>query len=876
MSTHDALERILETGAWRDLDRLLAADPTSETGTEVRRWYRARRAHWTKAHQWAGTPKEPDVDPRACLRALAIALATPQQAVARLAKLTWGWQAPPSDSLLVSLAARRGPDWCAAFLAAASEQKVSKDDEYVIAWVARLALPLVGAGLADLPRGPAFGTAWASHYARGGNEARWAAYREKHRDLYRNEAPPAHVRDRLVDRLRADPALAEGLAVAIATLGAVGLLENSAAPDWELGPAVAELADEGLLDRTRMIDDVLEALTRQDTPATQKGLAKLLTACGVSGKDLEGRMPLVHGLLATCRGPVTAALLGPALESAGPDDLDAIAATVFSRPEKAQRTALLKALSADDAVLRWGRDAVVNALRWAADVPDHAFASRAASALAALDAAPVANEEPPPTDLWAPPPVVPGPAPVTPVEPTEPGLTAALSRFRVGSDASDAALIWDAVVRWWARSPGEVRGWASALVSGPDVGQLPSAVHAAADRIPSPEEHQALCRAITELHADGVRRHGPDVNWGLSTLSTPGCVLEVFVSETALRLGEIPFLVSTPTRSDGTLDLATLVGRLRDYGTTPVGPTDLFLALLRLEPSPPQEVPGLDGVRASLWSPDRPARWALRRRPAPTPLAAELVRRWVTGGSLPRFPVHHVGGAVTLGPVRLPIDLTAVPGMPAELEVGHGDGVQSEYYDWNLTGEVAFGVAPAWADLLAARTQRLFDQAGRLPPRWLPAMAQSPAPGPAVVHVVAATLCHADEDHRLLAVEAALTLMGRGLWRPEDYTACCAHMLADGVLRLGRLTHAWEQLILAGGLQLLWPTAIVVAGAASAADRKPPGLADLLGLLRRYVAAVPHAEVPETVRALAAARGSSKAKVEAAAFVEAASRAVRT
>jgi hypothetical protein len=149
-------------------------------------------------------------------------------------------------------------------------------------------------------------------------------------------------------------------------------------------------------------------------------------------------------------------------------------------------------------------------------------------------------------------------------------------------------------------------------------------------------------------------------------------------------------------------------------------------------------------------------------------------------------------------------------------------------------------------------------------------MAHAPGPGLAVQHDIAATLCHADEDRRLLAVEAALALMGRGRWDSTAYTECCLHLLNDGVLRLARLGHSWEQLILAGGLQPLWPTAMTVLGKASVLERKPAGLAELSGVLRRYVSAVPDPQIPESVLELAASKGSSKARVEAAAFVAAA------
>jgi len=873
VSTHDELERILEAAAWRDLAPLLSADPTGGTGTEVRQWYRSRRAHWTRAHRWSGVPKDPDENPSACLRALAVALATPEQAASRLGTLTWGWQGDPSDAFLVELAAARGREWCVPFLEAASSAKVAKDDEYLIGWIARLTLPLVAAGVADLPTGPAFGLSWAAHYAGGGARAKWAAYRERHAELYRNAPEPPVPDERLVDLLRADPALAEGVAVALATPGAVGRLEASAAPGWELGPALAELVAEGRLDRARVVDDALAALTRQDPAGTQRGLGKLLTALGLRGDDLAGRMPLVLGLMATSRGPVTAALLPPALETAGPEHLGELAATVLARPEKAQRARLLKALTARGAVARWGRDAVVGSLELAVQVPDEAFASRAATALAGLGVAHVEVEEVPPSELWGPAPEVAEAGPVTEIDPTEPGLTAALSRLMTGSDASDAAVFWDAAVRWCAHSTRDAVAWADATMSGPDVVRLPSAVQAIADRRrATPERHAVLCQDIVRLRTDGVRRHGPDIDWGISSLSTTSCIHQVFASETTLRLGDIPFLVSTPTRWNGGLDLASLVGRLRAYGSTPVGPADLFLALLRLEEVPPERAGELDGTRVPLWSPGRSARWPLRRRQTGPADAADLVRRWVEGGGLPHLPVRHHGGTVTIEPVRLPVALDSFPGMPPELVNGHVSGVQDEYYDWEVTAETGLGVAPAWADLLAARTQTQFDQAARFPPRWLPMMAHAPAPGRAVLHVLAATLCHADEDHRLLAVESALILMGRRLWDPVAYTECCEHMLADGVLRLGRLTHAWEQLILAGGLQVLWPTARAVIAAASESDRKPPGLADLLGMLRRYVGAVPEPDVPPGVLALARSRGTTKAKAAATAFVSATAR----
>jgi hypothetical protein len=136
--------------------------------------------------------------------------------------------------------------------------------------------------------------------------------------------------------------------------------------------------------------------------------------------------------------------------------------------------------------------------------------------------------------------------------------------------------------------------------------------------------------------------------------------------------------------------------------------------------------------------------------------------------------------------------------------------------------------------------------------------------------VVASTLCHADEDHRLRAVDATLILMERRWWDADAYTRCCAHLLESGDLRLARLASSWEQVILGGGLMALWPSVLRVLEDACARERKPAGLAELLAMVRRYVRAVPRADLPASVHALAGSKGGSKARLEAVALVVAA------
>ena len=218
--------------------------------------------------------------------------------------------------------------------------------------------------------------------------------------------------------------------------------------------------------------------------------------------------------------------------------------------------------------------------------------------------------------------------------------------------------------------------------------------------------------------------------------------------------------------------------------------------------------------------------------------------------------------------MALPVPATTL-GLPVSLGAGHAPARDQVFFGWALDGETGLGVLPWWPDLLVARCEGYFDSYSRNPPEWLPGLAHAASPGPAVQHAVAASLVHADEDRRLMAVDAALTLIGRGLWDSVTYTQCCRHQLVQGQLYAGRLAHAWEQLVLAGALQPLWPTMEVVLQEVSTVPRKPAGLADLLAMTARYVAAVPDATTPPAVAALADAKSASKTRAEARAFVAA-------
>jgi hypothetical protein len=518
---------------------------------------------------------------------------------------------------------------------------------------------------------------------------------------------------------------------------------------------------------------------------------------------------------------------------------------------------------AKDAVDRWGHDGVVAALEVAAAVPDEKLAARARARLDALGATPVAVDAPPAARLWEARPAPYSPVAVEEIRPAEPDIVAASSVYNDQAGLVDDALLLDAVVRWAARDPGAAQRFVAEVDTR------------------TPYERPRSIMALGHARYAGARlelarriRHLEEVHDGRPrTRSYAEPILQAIVgiqlTETGLRLGQVPLLLSTPTSSDGAVSFDALVDRMRRHAGIPVGTFDLFLALLRVGPIPPErlgELDALDGVDLPLEAPV-PRRdtflGRLRGRRQPGD-AAELVRRWVQGGGLPPLTAgREADGTLTVDPIRLPVELGAFPGVPEGILAGHASD-RGYWVSWaSAAGQVA--AAPWWPELLAAQSLRLFDQSSRAVASWLlPPLVTSPGwTGPAVHRTVVATLSHADEDERLIGVDAFLTLAGRDDFDTGLITSACLDLLARGELRLTRTAGAWEQVVLGGGMRALWPSVVAVAEAACAMPRKPAGLADLVAFYGRYAGADPGAVVPPALAALAADRGGSKAHLEA-------------
>lgn len=97
----------------------------------------------------------------------------------------------------------------------------------------------------------------------------------------------------------------------------------------------------------------------------------------------------------------------------------------------------------------------------------------------------------------------------------------------------------------------------------------------------------------------------------------------------------------------------------------------------------------------------------------------------------------------------------------------------------------------------------------------------------------------------------------------------CRELRREGRLGLQRLIRLAEPAILAGGLSVLWPALLEVVDGDLSAGSISTGMPDLLRMLRRYAAEVPHGPVPSSLVDLAAANGATKSQHEARALLEA-------
>jgi hypothetical protein len=887
----EELDLITSSGQWRALDDLLCR-LEAEGLRDARRWYRTNRAPLNAlARDWS-TPVDRD-GVRTCCDLLAAALApSPEKAAAWL---EWDvfWRDDTAEHLatVVHHLAARGPQWCHAFLEASSRRRVPTESWSEISRLARVSLPLLEHHRLPPPAGDAFAKSWADRYSLMAASASSEERRSAGVAPFRAEAPPAEsYRLRIDERGRVqvqgfllrdtslarewedDPVLADAFSAVINRPGTLSLLGGVSATGWELGPAVSAMVDVGRLERSRVLEDCLQALTRDEPAATQKALATVLDALGFSPQDAKGRVPLLLGAMATARGPVTVVLLPVLLGTvSGPEEMAELAVTVFSRKEKRQRTELLRALVHREAVDRFGRDAVVAGLTMAAECDDESLAERARKALQTLGVTAARAEAPPVADLWQEVPAAGPPPQVQPLRPDAESLTAAASAWSAGAGGHDTAAFLDVFIRWaWQ----DLRGLTAFVKSTwkRHAWDQPEAARWAAEWA-----HGAVTEATFRVEVERVLRYHagtpaaaaePEA-WLHGSAPVTRELMLLHVHETLLAAGSVPCLLSTPSYVSGLVAFDDLLSRLRSYGEAECGELDLFQALLRLEQVDPSRAADLDGLAVRIRGRRRTglARFLPGAREASAD-AVVLVRQWVRGGGLPELMVHPTQAGFRFEPVALPVPMEAFPTLPRALIAGHDPAGDRELSEYSVGRDSTVAVVPLWPDWVVAKAAHSFDQSVKGPAQWLAWLTTAGGrPGLPVHHAVATTLSHADEHCRLLAVDAALTLISQGRFDTALFERACLRLLERGELRLARTAAAWEQVVLGGGMRPLWPAVMAVVEAACRQDRRPAGLAELLAVARRYAAAAPGAVVPPAVAAIAQTKGTSKVHVEARAWV---------
>ncbi len=604
-----------------------------------------------------------------------------------------------------------------------------------------------------------------------------------------------------------------------------------------------------------MIDAVVTQLTAPGRPKAQRVLVRVLEDLDVTAGELPGGLPMLQGLVATLHGSATAPLLPLTVELlATGDDLTELAATVAGRPEKKQRRVLLSVLLDQATTDRLGTDAVRASLELYAGLEDAAVADRARTALGHRTPEPTATAT---MGLWE---RAPDLAAVAP--PMYFGET-------LGFESSHADVVRRAMLDPGPHHGGSTSPWL----------------------VPT-----ALEILVRWAHDDGVGavreglRGAPLAEWGPSVF---GQLVTAWVSQQPLvipvdpgnpyarhdprgfvlrhlveclsRLGKAPFLLSTPSYGDGTLDLSALTGRLRRSAS--FGPLDLALALLRTRPVDPDraaELADLDAI---------PPATGEGIEATSIGDAATYVREAVGRHGL-RMPLPDrdlLEAENWLLTDTMPSDVFWQSMLPVDL--GLFDVTIEQLVAWDLGSPhvLAKAVAPFAPDLRLCRDYGLWRDPRRGQAEFWGRHPLEPPGLPGVVsHMALLNRYVGPTDHeRRDAVELTVELIGTDRYSPQAAFTAAALLQRRGHLNLARCAAAWEQVFLAGGLKATWRVALTTAAISCQGPRKPPGLPDLFRLLARYAGEVPDLQLPDQITQLAAEKGSTKSHAEARALVRA-------
>jgi hypothetical protein len=716
----------------------------------------------------------------------------------------------------------------------------------------------------------------------------------------------------LLDRLRPDPDLRPMVDALFGIEGMGRLLHGAGA--WS--GALLALTGEGLLSREVMIDGCLSRLLRGGTAGDLRFFHGLLTDLGLTARERRERVAAWQAL--TADGPSTVA--GHARRVLGELALDGTlsrsglaetSAAVLFRPEKklvrahlalldrylarhpeaadALLPALAPVLGHEDAALR---DRAVALLERRLPAPPAGAAARAALAAEAGPLPPPARarllrvlgldaDPPPASGPWEevlPP--VPEPRRLPPPPATaeevaeEAGALLAGDEGRPGEEVSAFERTLDGLVRQVHRDRralaealapvAATRWWWQGGRSGHD-GMRATARFRHDHPGPFTRAHGVDLLLATVFEAVKLSAlHAALVNGAGESSCVHGHLTRAFrirLWEAAhrMRTDPQPFLLSTPTWSNGLLAPEVLVDRLEEYRRlgARVGENDFAQALLRLHLADA-------AARATA---------AGRARALGTPEGSRLAEWLGSGGPpLPEGRPVETDDALVVAYDEVP-GLRALPkgfrglGLPVgEEECGlHHCGARG-------TGLQAYWPAllPGHQELVAARALHEFARAVT----WdspagfglLPLLAESGGVvGPALRLSVAHGLGARTAEDRLAAVDALLLLAARGDLDAEAMGADLAALVLSRAVVATRLADALRTAAAGGACRTVWSVlrAVLPPLLAAAEPVNPRGLGDLLAVAADCVERAGEGGEVAGLDAVAGRRGTSRSAAEA-------------
>jgi hypothetical protein len=819
----DALERfVVEADVDGLADFLLAATPEETAAARV--WYRAHRKwvgehhhseQWRQAHPLDDDPInkiEPGIGP-----VLAVALAGPASAVKWIDwRRMYCYDDVPQCRRFVEVAIGRGREWCAEFVPAAAVVPMWQGTTPVNPVpIYRCVTKIVVAWELSVPDGATFTRGWASTLG-------WEAAAD----------------DIIADAVRS-PLFPDVFhhALANGTLGSQRMARI--APK-----AGAELVARGIVDRDRLVAQVVDLLSAQLAAGTQRVLAGLIGSLEMTAAEVPNQWAALRGIISTAHGSLGAALLPFAVDAlSSADDLLELCTTLVGRPETKQRRDLAAALTHPGLQERLGPDAAragLRLLREAAD-KDLKLGAQVDAALAALGSPAEEPIAPTAIGLWHLLPPAERPYAATRIG-EFPGLTPELLRWMPGDseirrDPPDALpdLALAAVVREaWTNGPDGAWARLAPMFDAPPP-YAPPLFRVLHDGRPGSSgfDYFEAFDLVGVSRYDVTTRHLAepfDLNFATSSMRY------LLGRETLARLGRMACLLSTPSHDDLTISFEALVPRLQLNQGSTFGPLDLFQTLLRLRPVDPAELTALDGLRLALDATVVPP-----GRSCAVPDAIDAIRDWVRCGGLPRNePIPPSNRwSPEFAPVELPLDPELFGVVPPQILN-------------NLAGfdDYAARLVPRWPDARAVSLPYRFLNTEEPPGRY------------AYARLVAA-LADEQADVRTEAGRIVLASIAREQFDTQLLTSVAVEQCAGGQVSLTHLTRGWDVLASSGGLRVVWPAAVEVARHACAAQRRPTGLDKLFRLLARLAPEVPDLQLPGEIRQLAGKRGSTQVQLSA-------------